>query len=383
MNRKIIIESTERDRIRGLYNLPNMRTMNKQYVFEAAFTTNEKYFILNDQVFDVFEKRELGYLWESLDIFKEIFKNTNIDDSDYQSIQESILDFPLLEGKKNLYELRDILLEFDFMQDTWVGREFGKAGTAISDTVTSSWDGLKKFGISISKGEWSEILTLLGKGVLYIVRKLKDALYSNIGMVVDAILVGSGVGKAVQWIPWALVVALDVYQLISNDWPPDEISDSLLSKWMTLGFSILGLVSTGALAKYSKSTFAPFSRLKPTELGKVIKTNPKLLKVLQDIKSSLPKATSKLKQAQGFLSKKFPAGADFIGSILGKIGGILSSINKYLDKIFGVSKIGKGLKAGTVNAGILYGLSSKSPKAPNPLENLKIQSGSIYDPDLI
>ena len=84
----------------------------------------------------------------------------------------------------------------------------------VTDFAKTSYEGVKKFGLAVSQGEWSNILTLLSQGVKYLLRKLKDAMYSNIGMIVDGILIATGVGKGVQWIPWALITALDIYQLM-------------------------------------------------------------------------------------------------------------------------------------------------------------------------
>ena len=38
-----------------------------------------------------------------------------------------------------------------------------------------AWDKVKEMGVATRKGDWKEILSLLGKGVLFILRKLKDA----------------------------------------------------------------------------------------------------------------------------------------------------------------------------------------------------------------
>ena len=361
MNRKLIITESEGQRIRGLYNLPSNVVMKREYVFEAAFTTNEKYFIINDQVFDVFEKRDLGYLWESLDIFKEIFKNTNVDNDDYRTIQESFINLPLLEGKENLYEIRDILLEFDFMKDTWLGKEITKTGEGISDAVTSGLDGLKKFGVSVSKGEWSEILTLLGKGIMWTVRKLKEAAYSNLGMVVDAILVATGIGKGIQIAAWGLILALDVYQYTSGDWggEPDPGSFGLLY----ILADIMGLAFAGGLAKTMFAALKPLKGMNTTQMSQYIIKTPVLGKLLKQAKSILSSIPSKLNKVKDLIKIKFPSGAGFITKTLSSIGNILKKIGGWISRILKndtsnltrQQMLKRGTAAGTIAGGISYG----------------------------
>ena len=107
----------------------------RNYVFEAHLTVDERYFVLHDEVFDIKEQTKLGNLWESVDIFKTIFSNVQIDNPEYKEIQEGWLNLPVLENSDNLYELRDFLLEWNFFDDTWVGRKLSDAGTAIKDTA--------------------------------------------------------------------------------------------------------------------------------------------------------------------------------------------------------------------------------------------------------
>jgi hypothetical protein len=110
----------------------------------------------------------------------------------------------------------------EFFQDTWFGEKLADAGKGVKDAFIEGWEGLKEFGVVISKGEWKEILVSLAKGVRWVFRKLKEAMYSTVVMIADAILIATGVGLAFHWIPWAIITALDIYQITSNDWPENE-----------------------------------------------------------------------------------------------------------------------------------------------------------------
>ena len=161
--RNILTESQKND-IRSMYGINPQK---RDYIFELCTTVDGRYFILRDDVFDIQEQKSLGNLWGSIDVFKNIFQNVKIENEpqEYTQIKESILSLPILEGKENLYELRDILIEWSFWENTWLGNKLSDAGKAIKDSVTAGWEGLKQFGVAISKGEWSQILSLLASGV--------------------------------------------------------------------------------------------------------------------------------------------------------------------------------------------------------------------------
>jgi hypothetical protein len=155
--RNIVTES-ERNRISSIHGFVPQK---RDYIFEACVTVDGRYFIIQDEVFDIQEQKTIGNLWGSLDVFKTIFENIKLEDNGYSQIRESFLSLPILESQQNLYGLRDILLEFNFLQDTWLGRQFKNAADSTVDFVKTSYEGVKKFGLAISQGQWGEILGLL------------------------------------------------------------------------------------------------------------------------------------------------------------------------------------------------------------------------------
>jgi hypothetical protein len=255
--RNIITES-ERNRISSIHGFIPQKRM---YIFEACVTVDGRYFVIQDEVFDIQEQKTIGNLWGSLDVFRTIFENIKLEDNEYSQIRENFLSLPILESQQNLYGLRDILLEFNFLQDTWLGRQFKNAGNSVTDFAKTSYEGVKKFGLAVSQGEWSNILTLLAQGVKYLLRKLKDAMYSNLGMIVDAILIATGVGVGATKIAWGLIVALDVYQITTDDWSEEEKNDPFWLKCLFLGFDILGFVSAAAVAKAAKAGITPLKSI--------------------------------------------------------------------------------------------------------------------------
>lgn len=368
-----IISESERNRILNLYN---RNSNNQNYIFEACITIDGRYLILKDDVFDIVNQSVIGNIWESLDTFKNIFSNLQIEGEEFHEIKENILSLPILESNQSLKELKNILLEFNFMQDTWLGREISKSGKAIGDSISRGLEGLKKFGVAISSGNWSEILSALAKGVRFVLRELKDALYSNLGAIVDAILIATGIGKGFQMLAWALVLALDIYQFTTNDYPAEEKGNSTLLKLLDIGFDILGLVTTGYFAISARKLFAPLRRgVKATDF---FAKNPNALKYLQTINNSLSKVGSTLKGATNTIAKKFPAGAQFINKSISGLDGIIKSLSTaiggILPKVSGTSKVVKGSTAGTVTGGIAYGIDKFATKNAVQLSPIQIQN---------
>lgn len=357
---KMIVSESEKNTIKNMYGIVPER---RNFIFEACTTVDDRYFVLHDEVFDIQEQKSLGNLWGSIDVFKTIFENIKLDNEEYVQIRESILSIPILENHETLYGLRDILLEFDFFQDTWVGRTVSDAGKSIEKAADESWEGLKKFGVAVSKGEWTQILTLLSQGVRFILRKLKDAMYSTIGMIVDSILIATGIGKTAQWIPWALITSLDAYQLLSNDWPADEKNDPMWLKLLFFGFDILGLVSAGAMAKAARAEAQPLKMISkdPSKVIAYLKKNPKLKSIIESIISMSKKVPGYLSKASSYIGKKFPAGAKFIESVLGGISKILTNLENSLGKLIG-ARASKGVMTGSKTTGLMYGIETGSHK---------------------
>ena len=353
--RNIITES-ERNRISSIHGfIPQKR----DYIFEACVTTDGRYFIIQDDVFDIQEQKTIGNLWDSLDVFKTIFENVKLEIDEYVAVRENILSLPILESQQNLYGLRDILLEFNFLQDTWLGRQFKNAGNSIVDFAKTSYEGVKKFGVAVSQGEWTNILTLLGQGVKYLLRKLKDAMYSNLGMIVDAVLMATGVGIGATKTAWGLITALDIYQLITDDWSEEEKNDPFWLKCLFLGFDILGLMSAAAAAKSARQGIMPLKTIanSPEKIARYFEKNPKIKGTIGSMINGIKSVPAILESVMVSLSKKFPKGANFIKGVLGGLKSITTKFTESLTKLIGTGST-KAVSTGTKTGGLLYGFET-------------------------
>ena len=376
--RNIVTES-ERNRISSIHGfVPKKR----DYIFEACVTVDGRYFVIQDEVFDIQEQKTIGNLWGSLDVFKTIFESIKLEDEGYSQVRENILSLPILESQQNLYGLRNILLEFNFLQDTWLGRQFKKAGDSTEDFLKTSYEGVKKFGLAVSQGEWMGILKLLGQGVKYLLRKLKDALYSNLGMIVDAILIASGVGAGAAKIAWGMVVALDAYQLYTDDWPEEEKNDPFWLKCLFFGFDILGFTTAAAAAKAAKAGIMPIKAFanSPLKVAEYFQKNPKVKGMVTSMMEGIKQVPALLQSLMKTLATKFPKGASFINGALGGLKSISTRFTESLQRLLG-QNAGKGASAGIKTTGVLYGFEKAIGGGGNKSKGATMATNNM-DPEL-
>ena len=174
-------------------------------------------------------------------------------------------------------------------------------------------------------------------------------------------------------VAWGLITALDVYQIVNNDWPDGDDREQVW-KYLDLGFDVLGLVFAGVAAKGARAIFRPLQGLKGTKLASKIAKSPKLKALIKKILKASKSAAGKLKSVANHIKGKWPAGFKWIGSILGGLGNVIKKLQTYCGKLIKTSskegirmtKVSGGLptrtgmdavKTGTKAAAVVGGLS--------------------------
>jgi hypothetical protein len=359
-NRKIIISESERRRIKNLYETPT----SLDFVISNWLSPDEKYVIFLDELYDIESKTKLGNIWENFDNFKFFLKHSfEVSTTIPQQIKEDVLktidSFLLTESTQNLTPLKPIFKEllkedkdWGVLGDlgNWAKETAKSAVTGVSDFVKTSYEGLKKLGIAISEGDWMKVVDLLKKGALYVARSIRSALYSPVGLILDAILMASGVGVIFKMLPWAIVVALDIYEFMTGNYEDPELSMGW--RLLFLGVDIIGLISSGIFAKSSRSVvLGAISRFGKSEKGlqAAVQNTPKLKSFLSKILQDSPKVESAIKQSQSQIKSKSPMFFKFFSSIIGGIGKFIGKLVSYISKILTVpgkltTKLGGGLK---------------------------------------
>jgi hypothetical protein len=360
-SRQILITESEKNRIKNLYET-SVSVDSVDFVISNWLSPDEKYVIFLDELYNIESKTKLGNIWENFDNFKFFIKHSfEVSTTIPQQIKEDVLktidSFLLTESTQNLTPLKPIfkqLLKEDWglLGDfgNWAKETATSTVKGVTDFVKKGYEGLKKLGIAISEGDWMKIVDLLKKGALYVARSIRSALYSPVGLILDAILVASGVGIIFKALPWAIVVALDIYEFMTGNYEDPDLSMGW--RLFFFGIDIIGLVSSGILAKSSRSVvLSAISRFGKSEKGlrAAVQNTPKLKTFLSKIVQESPKVEGLIKQSQSQIKTKSPIFFKFFSSIISGIGKFISKLVSYISKLLTApgtltTKLGGGLK---------------------------------------
>ena len=386
--KKLIITEEEKKSILGLYS---QNISNLEIVITEWLSPDEKYCIFLDEVYDIENKVRIGNIWENFDNFKMFLKHsfevsTQITEEVRESVLNSINSLVITESNNDMVFLKPYVKKMlsegpldDFVD--WGKETVSGAVQGVKDFTKTSIEGIKKTYNYIKDGDWSAAFDIIKKGSLYVARKIRSALYHPIGLILDAILVATGIGKTAQFIVWAIVVGLDLYELSTGDYEDKEMSMGW--RLLFLGVDIMGLVFAGAAAKAGKSvveigvkTFGKTDQ----GLAKAAKESPQLKGILEKILSSVKNAPQKMNEAVTYLTKNSPMMGKWLGGLVNLLTGFTQKIINLLSSILkgGVNvvkaagapgrvarkalgqetKLGKGVQAGLNTTAIVGGVGT-------------------------
>lgn len=389
--KKFLLSESDKTSILSQHKLGLSGSFNNDTLIVDWLSPDEKYVVFLDELYDIENKTKLGNIWENFDNLKFFlqysFNVSSLPKFIKEEINSSLNKFILTEQTRNLSLIKEDLKTF-LNEGLW--SSFKKWAV---DTGKSSWEGFQEFVKTtvdggkelinrVSKGEWLEVFKLIGKGLLYLGRKIRSALYHPIGLILDAILVATGIGKMAQAVLWGIVVAVDVVELVSGDY---EEQMPLWQRLLFLGIDILGLLFAGAAAKAARVALKPLTGLRSeAEIAGVVAKNPTIKGFLTKMKNGLSEVPAKLSENAAKIAEKFPKGSAFIKSVIGSIGKFITKIDSMLNKLLGIkstataTKTQKGLKAGIVTGGLVGGIGTygeyQKEKGENDLANAITQS---------
>jgi hypothetical protein len=319
VQRKLIITESEKNRIKSLYTTKKQ----KDFVFDFVLTENEKYLIIMDQVFVAGGNgNSIGSIWENTYIFNELVK---------ESINK--LGDTITEGVRS--EVNNILEGVKWTKETIT--EWVSESTILSEEE-SVWDTIKRGGSKVLDTLGNATETIFKQGVLPFLRWVRRGLYTGVGMVIDVVVSILAVKSNV--IIWLIICALDIYEIVTNDFDPKD-PERKESPYMSLIGDLLAAVFTAGVGK-------GFSKSIPTinKLG-VRKAAPTMVKSLQWLSKKIPSLKGQIKSATNLLAKKFK-GDGVISTILRSVDKILTNVQTFLGKL--LSK--EGAKATAMGVGI-------------------------------
>lgn len=372
-------------RIKLLMNYDSKKTLNENkittllssnndnnFVISDMMSPDNRYFVFFDEMYDLKEQRKIGNFWDSIDnitlFLRHSFEHaTNIPQHIKEDCLRDLSKISLNESlNSDLYIIKEYAKEMvktlplnEASWGEWLyqkGADFGSwLGRSATDLVTGTTQMIKDAGTgaynlagAVMSGDILEVLNLLKKGLVYFAQWLRKALYNPIGQVIDTILMVTGIGKAVQWIPWSIVVALDVYEILN---PKDAEDPNVSTFWRVIstGMDILGLVVAGAAAKTAKATTAGLKDViaqGPQAISKFVEANPSMKTTIMNMIKGAEKVPGFLEKAVDFLMKPFPKAAEWIKGLIGRMGEFISKFKESFQFLFskkGAVKAGKEL----------------------------------------
>jgi hypothetical protein len=359
LQRRNIITEGERNRILGLYGRPQS---SDTIVITEWLSPDEKYCIFFDDLIDIEKKVKIGNIWENFENFKFFLKHsfevaTNIPQEIKESVITSINSFLITESNQNMVGLKPYVKEFlseqNFFSDlsTWVTDTAKSTVQGVSDFATTSWEGLKKTYNYIKDAEWSKAFEMIKKGVLYVARSIRSMLYHPVGILLDAILIATGVGKGFQFAIWGTVVALDVYELISGNYEDPDLA--MPWRLLFLGVDILGLATTAIAAKGAKTVLSGLVK----RFGKgidgitsAVQSSKFLQDTIKRILGSTQSAGGLMQKAATHLQTKAPKIFNFLKGAFSAVGGFIKKMVELLTSLVkgtykAISAPGKGVKS--------------------------------------
>lgn len=345
-NNKLIITESQKNNIRELYGIKPK----KDFIFSGYITIDEGYMIIQDHLISIKENKIIGYLWDSIDMFKILFENFKPNNDKSLELKENFLNYPLLENNKNLYDLRDYILNNNLQESI-----FDNTVNQLKNLASDSINKLKNTGSEFIN---NLLIKSLKDGVIYFLRRLKDLMFNTTYMVVDSLLgammgVTGGITKAIQMLPWASLLGLEIYQWINNDYEGEE--PSIGSKIFDISFPLLSLGFGAVLAKGFMSVLKPIlkSGKSVEKTAELVAKNPQAKNTLEKILTKTKDIPKYINDAKVAFSKKYPKISQFFSGIVGGISSIIKQINEFIIKITGKSKLAKGVVAGAKTYGTI------------------------------
>jgi hypothetical protein len=356
MIRNIQINESEKRELLKQHSSNKSFLIEDDVVFTNWLSPDDKYIVFMDQLIEIETKKNLGDIWKNPDnlflFLEHLYKTSKFTSVIKEEASNFFSKRLIMEGNRDLSAIKHLIKilikeEQNAIQWLWnKGVQGVKAVgnfvvdtaketyTGIKNTFSQAWDGIKAAGIAISKGDFTELMAIIGRGFLWAARKLRSAAYSTVGMIVDAILIVTGIGKIGQAAIWAIIVALDLYEFINEDY--ENKDDPMWVRYLFFGCDVLGLVFAGAAAGGARAVIkgvfkgiasgaeaaATIAKSKP-----VMGIITKIVGALKDLPAKFAQFSAKL--GTGFFSKLFGKASTGLGKV---VDGFLNSIKSLFSK---------------------------------------------------
>ena len=269
------------------------------HVMTMNVSVDGKYMVVFDNLMDLRTNKNLGNIWENKNAFNTIVEhlfnlNPNPEHKEYINESEVIQDIWYKVDEVKLFVRENINSAENLITEgfwDWVSEKTGNA-----------WEGVKSVG------------SMVGKGIIWLLRKLRSFLYHPVGIALDIVLTATGIGKLAPMVMWGAVVCLDIYEILSGDYAEEDKDLPMWARLLFLAVDCLALVFTGAVSKTVRVGVE--SALTGAKgISGILTKFPKLASFLKGFTGFLPKIMAPIKSFLQWVGKNIPATSKFVAKI--------------------------------------------------------------------
>jgi hypothetical protein len=204
---------------------------------------------------------------------------------------------------------------------TNAGNVWGK----VKQGASNAWGKVKQ---GVSAVAQKVIIPVLKQGVLPFLRWVRRNLNTYAGIIADVILSMFPTVIVMRAI-WGLIVILDIYEIITNDYDPND-QERAEMPFLFLMTDVLSLAFTAAAGKAAGVTLKQSIKLG----GK----SPVVKGIITRLLEKLPLLSKLLGDAQKFITKVFGTNVGkFIGTVFSGIDTVITKMISWVSKTFGIS----------------------------------------------
>jgi len=208
------------------------------------------------------------------------------------------------------------------------GYKENKFYQAVGKGVDVAAKGVELVGKGLSWAAKKIIMPIIKQGIIPLMRWIRRNLNTYLGIIVDVIL-SLLPTVVVMKIIWMLIVLLDVYEIATGDYDPDD-PDRKQMPFIYLMTDLISLIFTAAAGKAASVTLK-------TGIKKGA-TSPAAKSLLKSLLEKLPGLNKFLGDTQKFLVKLFGESVGgFIGKLVGYFDSAITKLTNWIKQVLGVT----------------------------------------------
>ena len=302
----------------------------------------------------------IGNIWENTWVINKIIKENYKTGANV--IEESVLDS--IRWTKDLFlESLSLINDDELINEQW---------DWIKKKAKAAWSGAKKVGSAIASGAAELAKKALMNGFLPALRWIRRNIYTTAGTVIDVVTAMIPVTTAANKIVWAMIVILDVFEIISGNFDPDEV-ERQQDPYSGLLIDLISFAFAAAAGLTAKTAMRAAKAGKPMS-GFLKNTLTKLTK-------SLPGISSSLSSFGNLIIKHIPGAKTIVTKVISGFNSIIKGVDTFISQLFskqGATAVVAGVGVGLLVRPIVLGIGDTGDDVSGVNKYLKEIHNSMY-----